>query len=129
VFKSGLTDYKLFVFGGRAEFIQVDTDRATDHKRVFYNRDWIRQAFTISFRHKDGSLWYPLETREIERPRHLAEMMDAAEKLGSGFNFVRVDLYDLDSGPKFGEMTFAPGAGCESFHPVAYDRIFGELWI
>ena len=117
--EGSLIDYKFFVFGGRAEFVQVDTDRAFYHKRVFYDRHWTRQPFSVR---------YPLEPREIEKPRHFAEMLDAAEELAREFSFVRVDLYDLDSGPKFGELTFAPGRGWERFHPVAYDRVFGDLW-
>ena len=35
-------DYKFFVFGGRAEFIQVDTDREHNHKRVIFDRHWRR---------------------------------------------------------------------------------------
>jgi hypothetical protein len=101
----GLIDYKFFVFDGRAQFVQVDTDRATQHKRVFYNRDWIRQPF---------SLEYPLETRDVERPQHFREMREAAEKIGREFSFVRVDFCDLESGPKFGKVAFAPDSGLGS---------------
>jgi hypothetical protein len=116
---ASLIDYKFFVFGGRAEFIEVDTDRNNSHRRVFYDRNWKRQPFGLK---------YPLETREIVHPRHLAEMLEAAEKLGSEFSFARVDFYDLDNGPKFGEITFAPGSGYLPFHPASYDRVFGDLW-
>jgi len=61
----GRIDYKFFVFDGRAQFGQVDTDRATQHKRVFYNRDWVRQPF---------SLEYLLETQDVERPEDFREM-------------------------------------------------------
>ena len=33
-------DFKLFVFGGRVEVIQVDLGRFSAHRRVFYDRDW-----------------------------------------------------------------------------------------
>ena len=42
-------DYKLFVFGGRAEFIQVHTDRESSHKNVFYDRNWNRLHWTINY--------------------------------------------------------------------------------
>jgi hypothetical protein len=64
----------------------------------------------------------------IERPKHLAEMCEAASKLGKDFSFVRVDFYDLDAGPKFGEMTFAPGSGFERFSPRKYDAWLGKFW-
>jgi hypothetical protein len=55
-------------------------------------------------------------------------MIDAAEKIGGAFEFVRVDLYDLEEGPKFGEATFAPGSGYEKFSPPQYDEILGRAW-
>lgn len=118
--QGSLIDYKFFVFYGKVEFIQVNTDQIKNHKIVFYDRNWRRQPFWLNN--------YPPETREIERPQHFTEMLEAAEKLGAEFNFVRVDLYDLDHGPKFGELTFAPGSGFEKFYPVAYDRLLGKFW-
>jgi len=112
-------DYKFFVFGGRVEYIQVDTDRETDHKRTFFDRQWNRQGFSLGF---------PLSNREISRPICLDEMIRAAEQLAEDFPFVRVDLYEIDGQPLFGEMTFYPGAGCERFMPDAYDFEFGKLW-
>jgi len=112
-----LPDFKFFVFGGRAEFIQVDTDRFTDHKRAFYDRNWRKQEFSLGF---------PLEHRPMDAPPHLSAMINAAETLGRNFDFVRVDLYDLPSGPKFGEMTFSPGCGFERFAPASMDYEFGK---
>jgi hypothetical protein len=116
----GLPDYKFFVFGGRVEFIQLDTDRFTGHRRAFYDRAWRKQ---------DISLGYPvLESRAAAPPRHLAAMTEAAETLGAPFDFVRIDLYDLPEGPKFGEVTFSPNSGFEPFNPPEMDRLFGRLW-
>ena len=97
-----IADFKLFVFGGRAEFIQVDVGRRREHKRSFYDRDWRLAPF--AFKHP------PLDD-PFPRPPHLSEMISAAEILGSNFPFARVDLYDLESGPKFGEITFTPSSG------------------
>jgi len=112
-------DYKFYVFHGRVHYIHVDTSRFTEHRRAFFDRDWKRQAF--------GSL-YPIETRELNRPRYLEQMIAAAETLGRDFSFVRVDFYELEEGPKFGELTFAPGSGFSRFSPPHYDRLLGELW-
>lgn len=112
-------DYKFYVFDGKAEYVHVDTGRFTEHKRCFFDRHWNRLPF---------SLEYPIDENEISRPPHLSEMIAAAEKLGSGLDFVRIDFYDLPDGPKFGEMTFAPGSGYESFDPPEYDSILGHHW-
>jgi hypothetical protein len=112
-------DYKLFVFRGRVEFIEVDTDRASDHKRTFFDRDWNRQAFALG---------YKPERREIPRPRSLDAMVAAAERLAEDLPFVRVDFYEVEGSPIFGEMTFYPDAGVARFEPDAYDLGFGALW-
>lgn len=112
-------DYKMFVFSGIVRLIQVDTDRFGTHKRTFFDRNWRVQPFRLKF---------PVDRRLTERPLHLDEMIEVAEELASGFDFVRVDLYDLESGPRFGEMTFAPGSGFETFSPRKFDEQIGSLW-
>lgn len=112
-------DYKLFVFHGRVEFIQVDLDRFSNHTRRFYTRDWVPQDFTLE---------YPLGP-VIERPKKLKEMIKVAESLGDQFEHVRVDLYQPNGEAViFGEMTVAHGSGAEPFNPRDYDSVFGDLW-
>ena len=113
-------DYKIFVFYGKAKLIQVDTDRFTEHKRAFFDIDWSRLPFSLEF---------PLETRPIERPVTLDRMIDAAEKLAEGLPFVRVDFYEVDGRPYFGEMTFFPGSGTERFHPLEWDHRIGMMFV
>ncbi|CAA9518304.1 MAG: hypothetical protein AVDCRST_MAG09-1878 [uncultured Sphingomonas sp.] len=114
-----LNDYKLLVFNGRVHFVQVDSRRFTDHRRTFFSPLWELQPFRLRFER---------ETDELPRPPHLRLMIELAERLGAGFDFVRVDFYDLPDGPLFGEMTFTPGAGCDPFYPPEYDLRLGELW-
>lgn len=114
-----LPDYKFMVFHGHVHIIQVDTGRFTGHKRAFYDRDWQLEPFGLK---------YPRETRPLARPKHLDQMIAAAERLGAEFDFVRVDFYDLPEGPRFGEMTFTPGSGYERFEPPEYDEKLGRLW-
>ncbi len=113
-------DYKILVFGGRARIVQVDTDREHGHKRTLYDLDWRRLPVRFNF---------PNDPRELERPRSLPLMIEAAETLGRGFDFVRVDLYEVEGRPLFGEMTFYPGSGLDRFTPREYDRLFGEYWL
>jgi hypothetical protein len=114
-----IPDYKFYVFHGRVHCIHVDTDRFLRHKRNFYDRSWRRLPFSVR---------YPQDPRDIEPPTHLGEMVEAAELLGVGFDFVRVDFYDMPAGPKFGEMTFTPGGGYERFTPPEWDGILGSYW-
>lgn len=112
-------DFKFFVFRGEIACIQVDLDRFTEHKRDFYSKNWELMPFSVIYKNS-GIL--------TEKPKHFLEMCVAAARLGEDFDFVRVDFYDTEAGPKFGEMTFAPGSGLETFSPKIYDAWLGQFW-
>lgn len=109
-------DYKLYVFGGRVEFIQVHLDRGVRHRWIVLDRDWRR----VSSASDDA---------DPPRPETLAEMIEAAETLADDLDFVRVDLYDVAGRPRFGEMTFYPGSGLDPFDPPALDVAIGAKWL
>ncbi len=112
-------DFKFFVFHGNVEYIQVDTNRVTNHKRRFYDKNWNAQEFKLKY-----SLG-PV----IDEPNSLDKMINIAEKLGNDFDFIRVDLYKLNNDRiVFGELTVAHGSGGEQFKPQKYDFKFGSLW-
>lgn len=112
-------DYKFYVFRGSIELIQVDINRFTDHRRNLYDRSWNRL---------DAMYGYPQSTEEIERPPHLDQMLDAAQKLGEQMEFVRVDLYDTNTRIYFGELTNTPENGLARFVPSELDTWLGTLW-
>jgi len=112
-------DYKFFVYGGRAAFVQVDTDREHGHKRTLFDLDF--QRLPVRFH-------YPVDGNEIAPPTTLAQMIEAAETLGRDFDFVRVDFYEVGGQPLFGEMTFYPGSGLDRFTPASADLMFGAPW-
>lgn len=109
-------DYKIFVFGGRATFVQVHLEREKQHRWIVFDRAWNRVSSVT--RDKDPA-----------RPDTLVQMLDAAETLARGFDFVRCDFYEVAGKPLFGEMTFYPGSGLDKFNPVRLDSIFGEHWL
>lgn len=113
------TDYKIFCFAGEPKYIQVDTDRESDHKRVFYDTNWERQSFRFG---------YPMEPRDIPRPDNLPLLLACAGKLAAGFGFMRTDFYVVDGKILFGEMGFTPEAGFHKFYPGEMDRVFGDMW-
>ncbi len=108
-------DYKLYVFGGEVACIQVHLERETRHRWMLFDRQW--QRFSSPTRDPDPA-----------RPSSLDRMIEAAETLGQGFDFVRVDFYEIDGAPRFGEMTFYPGSGLDPFDPPEIDLILGRLW-
>lgn len=112
-------DYKIFVFNGAPKYIQLDTDRATAHKRIMYDTEWNRLPFSFN---------YPNDPRDYAKPPQLAEMLDCAAKLGKGFGFMRADFYVIDGKVIFGEMSFAPDSGFARFDPPEMDRTMGDQW-
>jgi hypothetical protein len=112
-------DYKFWVFDGAVRFIQVDQARFARHTRQFYTPAWKRLDVTMN---------YPATTANVMPPPHLQAMLNAAMRLGESFRFVRVDLYDTDKAPLFGELTFAPEAGLCRFDPPRFDLELGNSW-
>ncbi len=112
-------DYKLFTFNGRVEYIQVDVGRFTDHRKSFFDRDWRPVALRQECENFPGL---------IARPGNLAALIEAAETLAAGIDFVRVDLYSVQDRIYFGELTMTPGNGYFRFEPASFDESFGRLW-
>ena len=112
-------DFKFFVFGGQPLLVQVDVDRYSDHRRNLYDPSW--RFFDVVYS-------YPNSEREIRPPAQLGTMLKIAETLGSDFDFVRVDLYEVSGQVKFGEMTSYPEGGMARFDPESFDAYLGGLW-
>jgi hypothetical protein len=112
-------DWKFFTFDGRAEFLQVDVDRFTQQKRNVYDRRLNR----LPFRGR-----HPNAPTDPTFPHNIDLMFSLADKLGSGLDFVRVDMYNLNGRIVFGEFTNYPGAGLEPFYPPEFDEVLGSKW-
>ena len=110
-------DYKIHCFNGKPHFIQVDTERFNDHKRAIYDTNWNKQDITWNFP----------RAQDIPPPNNLPKMLDLAKKLSKEFDYVRVDLYEVDNKIYFGELTFTPGGGFEIFTPNSIDKEWGQL--
>jgi hypothetical protein len=120
-------DYKLHCFHGKVVYIQVDSDRHTNHRRTFYDRNWVFQPFQFAPADAEGSPRFALAP-EVPPPVQLGSLLQTAEKLAAPFEYVRVDLYLADEKVLFGELTFSPGAAVELFFPRKWDLFWGHLW-
>ncbi|WP_344707006.1 ATP-grasp fold amidoligase family protein [Sphingomonas swuensis] len=108
-------DYKIFVFAGVARFVQVHLGRGEQHRWIVFDRAWKRVSL-------------PTDDPDPVMPESLERMLAAAEELGREFPFVRVDFYEIDGAPRFGELTFYPGSGLEPIQPMRLDLLMGLLW-
>jgi len=111
-------DYKLFVFNQTPALLQIDSDRFSGHRRRLYTTD---------FRPLGTRLEFPLGPVG-QPPAAWAEMVAAACRLARGFDFVRVDLYDVNGAVYVGELAVYPGGGLERFVPRRLDIQLGSLW-
>lgn len=91
-------------------------EREHRHRWIVFDRNWIRLT--------PGS-----HDHQLNRPKSLSRMIDAAETLARGFDFVRVDMYEHDGRPLFSEMTFYPGSGLDRFSPRSLDEAMGAHWL
>jgi hypothetical protein len=111
-------DYKLWTFGGKVQMVQAATDRYSELKCTMFDTNWDRLPVKIAA--------YPSDPRPIPKPLSLNRMIEAAEIFAEDLPFVRIDFYEVGNVPKFGEMSFYPGAGIDGFDPL--DFKLGKLW-
>jgi TupA-like ATPgrasp len=113
-------DYKFFVFNGKTRAVQVDVDRHNAHRRRLYRRDWS----PLDVRYG------PYDLAPVMPPSsNLARMVAIAERLGQAFDFIRIDLYDVNNIVQFGEFTPYPCGGLDHFVPASFDLELGRAWV
>lgn len=116
-----LYDYKFYCFHGKAEYVLVCTEREQGKPRFyFFDRDWKLCPIT-----RDGKA--AEEDFHLEKPEHLEEMFQYAERLAEPFPFVRVDLYYVDGKIYFGELTFVPSGALDTSRLPETDLLFGSM--
>ncbi len=112
-------DYKFFCFDGRCEFVQLSFDRFGDASEAFVGRDFKLLAFSQGLKTCPGA---------HVPPASYSKMVEIAETLSAGHDFLRVDLYDVNGEIFFGELTCYPAAGACRFEPEEADFEIGAKW-
>ena len=114
-------DYKFHVFHGRACYLTMTTDRFREHYLAFYDREWNRLPIAMPP--------YPSPPFNADAPSCLREMVEVAEAIARGFDFLRVDLYAYKGRVYFGETTLYPLSGMNPYHPAEWETVIGEIWL
>lgn len=120
---NSLTDYKFFVFNGKAEMLYVSQgmeDHSTAQMSFFDLGGGI-----LPFYRKD---YKPFKDNLI-LPPSFEDMINISEKMAKyiGADFVRIDLYDINGKIYFSEATFYPNGGLIPFYPEEWDLKLGEM--
>ncbi len=100
-----LIDYKFYCVNGSPRYVQVMCDRkenSHDMSLQVFDMNWKAHPYFISAYHK-------IAPEDLKCPESFSRMVSFAKKISSGFDFVRVDLYDINDKPVFGELSFTPG--------------------
>ncbi len=111
-------DYKFHMIHGKCAFIQVDQERFTFHSRTLYDQEW--NLLPVSYQYRQGE--------PVKKPVKLDYMLNLAHRLSQPFDYIRVDLYEIDGKVYFGELTNYPESGDGKFDPVSFDFELGKKW-
>lgn len=114
---SGPLNYKFWCFAGMPEVIHV-SNYAHD-LNSFFDTQWN----LLDLYYREG-----VPRPAIAKPPNFEQMLSIASRLSAGFDFVRVDLYNIAGKTYFGEMTFTPMAGDLRLRPDSWDSKLGEKW-
>jgi hypothetical protein len=119
--KKAPVDFKFYCFAGHVDIITVHLDRFEEKKFIAYDRLFQRLENKSKFKHYDGP---------FQLPPNCMEMVQIAENLSEDFDFIRVDLYNLEGVIYFGELTPYPGgvSTLRGFDLKSYDVEMGEKW-
>lgn len=114
----GLPELKVFCFKGKAKFIGYNLCVNGRTYTNIYDEHWNYLDIQKGYGHfKNNTV--PVNHEEIIR---------VAEKLAEPFDFVRVDLYNVDGKIYFSELTFFSGGGFVPFNPPEYDEKMADYF-
>lgn len=118
-----LKDYKFYCFNGMPRFYYVAVTPGGDFHNMRCDFFWPNG---------EAADFYRLDHKRFdvtpEPPKNLEEMLEIAKKLSEDFNFVRVDLMNVNEKVYFSELTFTPSAGIMPLAPDDADERIGE-WL
>jgi hypothetical protein len=116
-----IIDYKFFCFNGEPKVMYISSG-LEDHATA-----------SISFADMNYKLLdieradYKALDKLPPKPESFEEMKRIAKKLSKGFPEVRVDLYEINGKPYFGELTFYTCGGMVPWKKHEYDERLGRM--
>jgi hypothetical protein len=112
-------DYNLYCYHSNDGFdyaIAIATPRA--ETVVHFDKHWNRV---------EGQFTAEQSAKHVN-PKNFDEMVHVAEVLSRGFDFIRIDLYNVNGQIYFGEATCTPAAGFEPLEDPVRARMRAEMW-
>lgn len=113
-----LIDYKFYCINGIPQYVQVMSDRVPNTHEVkvsLLDMNWESHPEYCSYQHQQAV--------GVNKPDCFVQMKEIASALSLKFPFVRIDFYEIDGKPLFGEMTFTPGFDTVN---MSFEKFIGE---
>ncbi|MBY7175673.1 ATP-grasp fold amidoligase family protein [Escherichia coli] len=119
---SVLLDYKFHVFNnGELILLQINSEYNTPNcTKTLYDLNGSKYHIQFS-KYKHGP-------SRINLPQGFSDIVNVATLLSKSFNYVRVDLFNVDGDIYFGEMTFCPASGWDKLGSYDDDLYLGSFW-
>ncbi|WP_206380214.1 ATP-grasp fold amidoligase family protein, partial [Vibrio kanaloae] len=119
-----LLDYKFHIFRNKGDIfilLQINSDYGKENEtKTLYNLNGLRSEIQFSY--------YNLGPKNITLPNNFPKMLELAKSLSSGFDYVRIDLYNVDEVIYFGEITVCPASGWDKINTKKHDDYLGKMW-
>lgn len=118
---TSLLDYKFNCFDGQVYSIFFCSDREFGKSVCYsvYDLDWNIYPEKMKAKYRTDKV-FPC-------PTSLKKMIEYSKQLSLGIPYVRVDWYEVNGEPIFGELTFTPAGGFQSFYSDKYLLELGDL--
>ena len=112
-------EFKFHMFQGKCKAVRVVFDRMNNISGSYFDEKW-----NILSVKKPNRPQGP----KIQKPKNYELMLELAEKFAETFDYIRVDLYNLNGKIYFGELTHYPASGTGKFEPISFDFELGQHW-
>ncbi|HCU0192420.1 glycosyltransferase [Proteus mirabilis] len=113
-------DYKIHCFHGTPQILEIQFQRFNESRHInIYDTKWNLLPFLMGF---------PNTPYDVPKPINLDKLLILSTKLSKDFDYCRVDFYIAKGKIFFGEMTFTPCNGLDTFNPTEWDEKIGKLW-
>jgi len=112
-------DFKFHMYHGKCKSITVFVNRKTNRSKSAFDEKWNSLLMKNPKRPEEP---------KIRKPKNFEKMLEIAEELSKPFDYIRVDLYNIDGKIHFGELTHYPKSGRRRFEPSSLDMEYGEYW-
>jgi TupA-like ATPgrasp len=112
-------DYNIFSYNGRNGFDFAISISSPDLSvTAHFDRHWNLWETNFTDEHM----------KKYAKPQNYDEMVEVARLLSTDFDFVRVDLYNIDGSIYFGELTCTPSSGLTRINNKFREKMRSEMW-